>query len=170
MPMTALKLAQGRLFAAQATQAGGLHSLSAQRSTNSFSNLLSQTLTVTLGSLPQSSQGLGSSQHVPGDRQGAGHEAAIAAVLQHLNTYSPPAVQALFRPAVSNLDRTIATAGLMASQSPAQSAFLSPIGILHLFREYFFELGSFLEPPVGHVWVSLGGTFELIEQERPPPM
>jgi hypothetical protein len=28
---------------------------------------------------------------------------------------------------------------------------LSPVGILHLFREYFFELPTFLGSPVGHV-------------------
>lgn len=40
---------------------------------------------------------------------------------------------------------------------------LSPIGIVHLFREYFFELDSFLGPPVSHVWLSPGATVELIE-------
>jgi hypothetical protein len=40
---------------------------------------------------------------------------------------------------------------------------LSPVGILHLFREYFFELATFLGTPVGHVWVSPGGTVELYE-------
>ena len=42
-------------------------------------------------------------------------------------------------------------------------AVLSPIGIIHLYREYFFEFDSFLGPPVGHVWLSPGGTVELIE-------
>ena len=42
-------------------------------------------------------------------------------------------------------------------------AILSPIGIIHLYREYFFEFDSFLGPPVGHVWLSPGGTVELIE-------
>lgn len=42
-------------------------------------------------------------------------------------------------------------------------AILSPIAIIHLYREYFFEFDSFLGPPVGHVWLSPGGTVELIE-------
>ena len=42
-------------------------------------------------------------------------------------------------------------------------AILSPIGVIHLYREYFFELDSFLGPPVGHLWLSPGGTVELIE-------
>jgi len=40
---------------------------------------------------------------------------------------------------------------------------LSPIGIAHLFRQYFFELDTFLGTPVGHVWLSPGSTVELIE-------
>ena len=43
------------------------------------------------------------------------------------------------------------------------SAVLSPIGIIHLFRQYFFEFTSFLGNPVGHVWVSPGTTVELFE-------
>jgi len=40
---------------------------------------------------------------------------------------------------------------------------LSPIGVVHLFRQYFFELDSFLGTPVGHVWLSPGTSLELIE-------
>jgi hypothetical protein len=40
---------------------------------------------------------------------------------------------------------------------------LSPIGIVHLFRQYFFELDTFLGTPVGHVWLSPGSQVELIE-------
>lgn len=40
---------------------------------------------------------------------------------------------------------------------------LSPIGIVHLYRQYYYEFDSFLGPPVQHVWVSPGGTVELIE-------
>lgn len=40
---------------------------------------------------------------------------------------------------------------------------VSPVGIVHLFRQYFFELDSFLGTPVGHVWLSPGSTVELIE-------
>jgi hypothetical protein len=42
-------------------------------------------------------------------------------------------------------------------------AGLSPIGIVHLFRQYFFEFDTFLGPPVGHVWLSPGGSVELVE-------
>jgi hypothetical protein len=40
---------------------------------------------------------------------------------------------------------------------------LSPVGLIHLFRQYFFEFDSFLGPPVQHVWLSPGGTVELVE-------
>lgn len=40
---------------------------------------------------------------------------------------------------------------------------LSPVGIVHLFRQYFFEFDTFLGTPVGHVWLSPGATVELIE-------
>lgn len=40
---------------------------------------------------------------------------------------------------------------------------LSPIGIVHMFRQYFFEFDTFLGPPVGHVWMSPGATVELLE-------
>lgn len=52
----------------------------------------------------------------------------------------------------------------LASFDPEISeAVLSPLGLVHLYREYFFELETFLGPPVGHVWLSPGGTVELIE-------
>jgi hypothetical protein len=51
----------------------------------------------------------------------------------------------------------------LADPTSALQEILSPVGILHLFREYFFELPTFLGNPVGHVWVSPGGSVELIE-------
>lgn len=40
---------------------------------------------------------------------------------------------------------------------------LSPVGLVNLFREYFFEFDTFLGVAVGHVWVSPGGVVELVE-------
>jgi hypothetical protein len=40
---------------------------------------------------------------------------------------------------------------------------LSPVGIVHLFRQYFFEFDTFLGPPVNHVWLSPGAIVELVE-------
>jgi hypothetical protein len=40
---------------------------------------------------------------------------------------------------------------------------VSPIGIVHLYRQYFFEFDSFLGPSVEHVWLPPGATVEIIE-------
>jgi hypothetical protein len=40
---------------------------------------------------------------------------------------------------------------------------ISPIGIIHLYRQYFFELDTFLGSPVQHVWLAPGATVELYE-------
>ncbi|GIG63143.1 hypothetical protein Lfu02_75150 [Longispora fulva] len=40
---------------------------------------------------------------------------------------------------------------------------LSPVGLVNLFREYFFEFDTFLGAPAGHLWISPGGTVEVIE-------
>jgi len=50
-----------------------------------------------------------------------------------------------------------------ADSNHLASVALSPIGLVHLFRQYFFELDTFLGPPVGHVWLSPGSSVELIE-------
>jgi len=44
-----------------------------------------------------------------------------------------------------------------------QNVSLSPLGIVHLFRQYFFELDTFLGTPTGHVWLSPGSSVELVE-------
>jgi hypothetical protein len=40
---------------------------------------------------------------------------------------------------------------------------LSPISIVHLFRQYFFELDTFLGTSERHVWLSPGSSVELVE-------
>ncbi len=40
---------------------------------------------------------------------------------------------------------------------------LSPLGIVHLFRQYFFEFDTFLGTPVDHVWLSPGSSVTLVE-------
>jgi hypothetical protein len=44
-----------------------------------------------------------------------------------------------------------------------RSVALSPIAVVHLFRQYFFELDTFLGTPISHVWLSPGSSVELIE-------
>ncbi len=45
-----------------------------------------------------------------------------------------------------------------------KSVSLSPISVVHLFRQYFFELDTFLGTPESHVWLSPGSSAELIEE------
>lgn len=44
-----------------------------------------------------------------------------------------------------------------------KSGALSPVGFIHLYRQYFFDLGTFLGEPVEHIWLAPGTTIELIE-------
>lgn len=62
--------------------------------------------------------------------------------------------------------RTLAHLGLaeLAERfAAATQGVLSPVGLVNLFREYFFEFDTFLGPPAGHLWLSPGGTVELVE-------
>ncbi len=90
-------------------------------------------------------------------------EASMAAILHDLALHEPRALQQMFAPALSRLGRIRAGIKLFKDDSPSTKAFLSPIGILHLFKEYFFQLGTFLGEPVGHVWLSPGSSLELVE-------
>ncbi|MCO5965371.1 hypothetical protein [Sinorhizobium meliloti] len=44
-----------------------------------------------------------------------------------------------------------------------REAVLSPLGMVHIYRQYFFEFSTFLGAPVEHIWLSPGATTELIE-------
>jgi hypothetical protein len=90
-------------------------------------------------------------------------ETATASLLHYLGQNAPSVLELMFKPGLAKWERTLNAALWFESSFPAKDAFLSPIGILHLFQEYFFELGTFLGPPVGHVWLSPGGTVELVE-------
>lgn len=93
-------------------------------------------------------------------------EAVTAGILEHLARQGTAALDALF--AAQHDERLFVLSTL---ERPDQAlvhpdtdlAFLSPLGLVHLYREYFFDVGNFLGPPVGHVWVSPGTTLELYE-------
>jgi hypothetical protein len=75
--------------------------------------------------------------------------------LKNLFSVQPaPPLSEIFRPADP-----------LASIDPkeAKSGVLSPVGFVHLFRQYFFNLGTFLGEPVEHVWLAPGTTIELVE-------
>jgi hypothetical protein len=92
-------------------------------------------------------------------------ESIAAGVLVELGRrYGPEQLGALLRPlAPDGGDISAILGDLDPAQSDMTRAALSPIGVVHLFREYFFEFATFLGPPVQHVWLSPGGTVELVE-------
>ena len=105
-------------------------------------------------------------------------ETEIAGVLNEL--FANGRVAELMRIFFANLDfdakqafyDTLANADADTSADPylsfdpkkdVKDVSLSPLGIVHLYRQFFFELDSFLGTPTGHVWLSPGSTVELIE-------
>lgn len=108
-------------------------------------------------------------------------ESAVAGALLHLVAHKQFTVlRTLF---YTDIDHTSAVAGLLGladakyagagyldieSLDPTDRAHLaavglSPLSIVHLYRQYFFEFDSFLGTPVGHVWLSPNAEVELIE-------
>jgi hypothetical protein len=97
-------------------------------------------------------------------------ESAAAGYLLHLQrTQQYQALQQLFYKPEAKLERLTE---LLSFKNPLDyidpfrdlgRAGLSPIGIVHLFRQYFFEFDTFLGPAVGHVWLSPGSSVELVE-------
>jgi hypothetical protein len=98
-------------------------------------------------------------------------ESVAAGVLGFLHGQDDPAqMMELFLPTSSSgplAERVDSLKALVNLIDPRQSALakaaISPIGVVHLFRQYFFEFDTFLGPPVEHLWLSPGGTVELIE-------
>lgn len=102
-------------------------------------------------------------------------ESALAgALLEMLDQKMYPQLEALFydKPTdnLALLNQQIA--GMLNTDDPfatfdpkkdIKNVSLSPLGIVHLFRQYFFELDTFLGTPISHVWLSPGSTVELIE-------
>lgn len=105
-------------------------------------------------------------------QQLAARESVVAGVLGFLyKNKMLSELRALFAGATANVD--LAAFEAMKPLIDPLAAFdpkndmprvsLSPIGIVHLFRQYFFEFDTFLGPSVQHIWLSPGATVELIE-------
>jgi hypothetical protein len=109
------------------------------------------------------------------------YESATAATLLFLQqTGGTKTLESLFYSTIDHANRAEALARILGSDDSRQAYFgidsldasdqaelegvvLSPISVVHLFRQYFFELDTFLGPPESHVWLSPGSTVELIE-------
>ncbi len=98
-------------------------------------------------------------------------ESVTAGVLSFLNNHGDfPQMMNLFLPSSTRVpikERVNFLNALTSMIDPRESALakavISPIGVVHLFRQYFFEFDTFLGQPVEHLWLSPGGTVELIE-------
>jgi hypothetical protein len=90
-------------------------------------------------------------------------EAIAVGVVSHLKRHAPNALAALIAsPAPWEVARDFVDP--ISDFDPASSAVvLSPVGLVDLFREYFYEGPPVLGPAVAHVWVSPGGSVELYE-------
>ena len=92
------------------------------------------------------------------------HEAVVAGTMKYLAQQAPSVLQALALGTTARWQAMLPYVDPLSQfDVTTQQAYLSPIGMIHLYREYFFELESFLGPPVGHVWVSPGGSLEVYE-------
>jgi hypothetical protein len=97
------------------------------------------------------------------------YESQIAAfLLFHAEAqpgYDPDALAQLYRVTeAAPLSDVLRPTDPLANIDPRDtSGALSPVGFVHLFRQYFFNLGTFLGEPVEHIWLSPGTTIELVE-------
>ncbi|MGH8691806.1 MAG: hypothetical protein ACREUS_12355, partial [Burkholderiales bacterium] len=118
---------------------------------------------------------------VSGFEQQLQYESSIAGALLFLvKERKFDALNQLFYSTRDNVGRARKLAEMYSASSGAEAFFdtttlkpadkdfvgnvaLSPISVVHLFRQYFFELDSFLGTPVRHVWLSPGSSVELVE-------
>ncbi|MEU3623047.1 hypothetical protein [Amycolatopsis coloradensis] len=100
-------------------------------------------------------------------------ESMVAGLLNYLAEQGlVPTLADLFSPPEQGVPDTKQFRGLQRLLDPLETlgrgealnrVSLSPVGIVHLFRQFFFEFDTFLGPPVQHVWLSPGGSVELVE-------
>jgi hypothetical protein len=101
------------------------------------------------------------SDAVPPPRQ---DEMMVARSLKYLSQVAPQALNAALLSRAAAWQTLSNFVDPLANFDPETSkAILSPMGVVDLYRQYFFDFGSFLGPPVEHVWVSPGGSVELFE-------
>lgn len=103
-------------------------------------------------------------------KQKVGQESAIAGVLLELTNAKQYAfLKEVFYKPEFDIKSLLAFASYqdpfdyIDPQKDLDRVGVSPVGIVHLFRQYFFEFDTFLGTPVGHIWLSPGSTVELIE-------
>lgn len=115
------------------------------------------------GTLPYASEIFGVYQPLAGwiGTHAAARMARLAATGPDPVPYPVPIPQ--FGTAADAAADTATPAAPTPPQAAAAAGYLSPIGLVNLFREYFYEFDTFLGAPSGHIWISPGGTVEVIE-------
>jgi hypothetical protein len=109
------------------------------------------------------------------------YESQVAGMLQLLvDQGQHDTLRDLFYVSKDSSERAVALSKLLADDDPTTAYFdldsldpsdveqlkgvaLSPISVVHLFRQYFFELDTFLGTSERHVWLSPGSSVELVE-------
>lgn len=108
------------------------------------------------------------------------HESQVAGMLQLLvKQRQYDVLKDLFYVAKDSSERVSVLSRVLSSDEPTahfdldhldptdakqlEGVALSPISVVHLFRQYFFELDTFLGTSQQHVWLSPGSSVELIE-------
>lgn len=95
-----------------------------------------------------------------------GKESVAASALKWLGLNAPDALTSMFRLRNASWEihrNYVNPLSHFDQEDTTPMVVLSPIGLVRLYRQYFFEFNTFLGSPVGHVWISPGGTVELIE-------
>ncbi|MCX2184551.1 hypothetical protein KV205_29055 [Streptomyces sp. SKN60] len=110
------------------------------------------------GTLPYASELFGVYQPLPGwlGYGSAGRFAASHGPRPAAAAFTGPAARGLEHPELAALAR-------LAGEQPPTEGILSPVGLVNLFRQYFYEFDTFLGAPAGHLWLSPGGMVELVE-------
>lgn len=151
-----------------------------------YSNLFKDAQGLNTGYLMRYNPGGAANVDTKGTRTGAfehqvQYESSVAGALLYLvreKKYN--VLTELFYNTKSNTEKALRLIKMLSTDDSAEAFFdishlnprdkdqlsrvvLSPIGVVHLFRQYFFELDTFLGTPVSHVWLSPGSTTELIE-------
>jgi hypothetical protein len=108
------------------------------------------------------------------------HESQIAGMLLLLvKQRQYDALKELFYVAKESTERAVVLSRILSNDEPTahfnldhldptdakqlEGVALSPISVVHLFRQYFFELDTFLGTSMQHVWLSPGSSVELVE-------
>src|SRR5438132_5159504 len=92
------------------------------------------------------------------------YESVSFGTLDYLQQHAPEVLQGVFVESQRPWEVTANFINPLSNfHSDVQDAVLSPIGMVFLYRVYFFELKIFLGPPVEHIWISPSGSVEVFE-------